>query len=827
MSVIQQVDSTQIDTPAPQPARSSLPVLRTVITSVLYLLVFGTLYLLSAVRDPVHGLGFFEANHGVSPWFLPQGASLALLVIGGIAYAPLVALANIAAGVWLHQFNSNLTAIITVAMVTAVCYGLMAHILRAGIRFDPHLTRLRDVINFSLAVFLLPLVVGAVSGAFFIVLHIMPGGHEYTTMVISWWSGEIIGLLTVAPFFLVYGAVWTQAHSTVCDDPFGGLAEERCTPLRWSWGGMLQTLIWGVAIAAILWVVYFLRIQGESLNLSYLTILLIVWLALQHGIRGTSAGVLAVTLGMLASRIYAFNHHTAEDLVDPQIYTITLSITGLLLGAVVSQQRASEAAVRSSEDLLRTLIDSMPDVVNFKDGAGRWITANEFGRRLFQLEQLPYRGKTDAELGTLQPLHREAFLQCAATDEECWAQREACRGEEIIPRPDAAPMTFDVIKVPLYYEDGGRKGLVVIGRDITERKLAEQALDRERAYLSAAIDVLPIPLAFLSPGGEWTMSNAACEAFAAGLSPRQWLEAPMLTPDSHMLIPSEERPVTRALQKEMRISAEVILSLGPGQEVPLLVHAGPVYVGGDMVAVVAAFQDISAIKAADQAKDEFLGILSNELITPLNDTLGWTQAAREMPDAIPQALEIIEANARLLQRVMTDLLDMSRIIHGKLFLRREPLELWKQVEEAALEFEPMAKGRRRTVTLETPDETLPISADKERLRQVLNTLFTNALTVTDAGDAIIISCVREGGMGVLVIRDTGRGIPLEALPHLFTPFHQSQSVEQGRGMGLGLGMAIIKGIVELHGGYITADSQGLGQGSAFTIELPLSRVEDA
>ena len=832
MSVMRAVDPALIDTPTPRSPRSALPVGRVVLTSVVYLVVFGALYAISAVTDPAHGVGpgFFEPNHGISPWFLPQGATLALLVICGVAYAPLVALANIAGGILLHQFSASVPAVIAISLVTTIGYSLVAHILRAGIRLNPHLLRLRDVINITLVAFLLPLAVGAASAACLVCCHVLPGWQDYFSVVVAWWSGDIVGLLAVAPFCLVFGAPWAQTRETACDDPFSSMAVEQCTSLRFSWTGLLQMLVWGAAIAATLWGITYLQVyevDGAHLHLSYLAILLIVWLALQHGIRGATAGIVSIALGLEFATLNMLHLNIADQLVDPQIFTITLSITGLLLGAVVSEQRISEAAVRSSEDLLRTLIDAMPDLVTFKDGLGRWITSNEFGRRLFQLEQQPFRGKTDVELAAAQPSTRDAFLRYAQTDVECWNRGEAMRGEDSIPRPDGTSMTFDVIKVPLFREDGGRKGLVVIGRDITERKLAEEALSQERAYLSAAIDVLPLPLAFLSTTGDWTLTNAACETFAHGLTPRQWLDAPMLTPDTRTLIPNEERPVTRALNYKALISTEVILSLPHEREMPLLVHAGPIYVNGKMVAVVAAFQDITAIKAADQAKDEFLGILSHELITPLNDTLGWTQAAREMPDSTPQALDIIEANARLLQRVMTDLLDLSRIIHGKMFLRKEPVDLWKQIELAAREYEPMARGRRRIVSLEPPDEPLPISADTERLQQVFSTLLANALKGTDAGDSIIISCVREGAMGVLVIRDTGRGIPPDELPHLFTPFHQAQSLEQGRAMGLGLGMAIIKGIVELHGGYITADSQGNGQGSAFTIELPLSRVMDA
>jgi len=122
---------------------------------------------------------------------------------------------------------------------------------------------------------------------------------------------------------------------------------------------------------------------------------------------------------------------------------------------------------------LRTLINAMPDMVCFKDGEGRWLEANEYDLRLFQLENVDYRGKTDAELAHDREFYREAFLACEASDNATWEAGRISRQEELIPRPDGTPLLFDITKVPLYHEDGSRRGLVVVGRDITERRQTE------------------------------------------------------------------------------------------------------------------------------------------------------------------------------------------------------------------------------------------------------------------------------------------------------------------------------------------------------------------
>lgn len=142
------------------------------------------------------------------------------------------------------------------------------------------------------------------------------------------------------------------------------------------------------------------------------------------------------------------------------------------------QSRLEDIANRleENEERLHTLIDAMPDIVCFKDGEGRWIEANAFDLSLFQLENVDYRGKKDSELAVYQGFYREAFLACEDSDEIAWCAGNASRREESIPRPDGSCLVFDVIKVPLFNRDGSRRGLVVVGRDITERKQVEETL---------------------------------------------------------------------------------------------------------------------------------------------------------------------------------------------------------------------------------------------------------------------------------------------------------------------------------------------------------------
>ena len=147
--------------------------------------------------------------------------------------------------------------------------------------------------------------------------------------------------------------------------------------------------------------------------------------------------------------------------------------------------KQAQKALEESEERLRVLINSTPDIICFKDGEGRWQEANEADLKTFELQHVDYRGKKDSELAPFSPFYKDAFLTCEATDEIAWKQKSMSRGIEIIPRPDGSQKYYDVIKVPIFNPDGSRKGLVVFGRDITEQKMAEQSLQRQLHFMKA------------------------------------------------------------------------------------------------------------------------------------------------------------------------------------------------------------------------------------------------------------------------------------------------------------------------------------------------------
>ena len=230
-----------------------------------------------------------------------------------------------------------------------------------------------------------------------------------------------------------------------------------------------------------------------------------------------------------------------------------------------------------------------------------------------------------------------------------------------------------------------------------------------------------------------------------------------------------------------------------------------------------------AAERENEIKDHFLATLSHELRSPLTPILGWTTMLRSgqlAPAEVPRALEVIERNARLQAQLIDDLLDVSRIVSGKLRLDPRPIDV-RSVVEAGLEAVSGVAGQRGVqLSVDVGPEPLYVMGDQERLQQVVWNLATNAVKFSSRGGSVRVSLERAGDATLLRVCDDGVGISAEFLPHVFDRFLQASSGTTRTHGGLGLGLTIVRHIVEAHGGSVIAESEGLERGACFSVLLP-------
>jgi signal transduction histidine kinase/CheY-like chemotaxis protein len=391
-----------------------------------------------------------------------------------------------------------------------------------------------------------------------------------------------------------------------------------------------------------------------------------------------------------------------------------------------------------------------------------------------------------------------------------------------------------------------------------EKKLKEQEVllrERERQDLErrneqqsqAVLDSMPLCVWTLRPDGTPSYRNLSCikyagDAAAAG----PFSGEPLVHPDDASDVAKLWAGALRRrepLEVEYRLRhaddgeyrwhvGRVVPLCGPGDGTPL---TGWIATATDISRQKRAEEDYARLvveerrareeaQGANRAKDQFLATLSHELRTPLNAMIGWTRMlrTREMPpEKTRKALETIERNARMQAELIEDILDVSRIITGKLRIEIKPVDLPTIVEAAIDAVRPAAEAKGITLARETDQAPSTFAADPARLQQVIWNLLSNAIKFTPAGGHVALRVGGDGdGEVVIAVTDTGRGISPEFKPYVFDRFSQVDSTSRRAHGGLGLGLAIVRHLVELHGGTVSCDSPGEGQGATFTVRMP-------
>ncbi len=307
----------------------------------------------------------------------------------------------------------------------------------------------------------------------------------------------------------------------------------------------------------------------------------------------------------------------------------------------------------------------------------------------------------------------------------------------------------------------------------------------------------------------------------------------IIPPDRH----PEERLILERLRRGERIEHyETVRQSKQGRLINISLTISPVrdstgrVIGASKIArdITARVKAEEALREADRRKDEFLATLAHELRNPLAPIRSSVQVLRRLGPPDPQlewARDVIDRQAEQMARLVDDLLEVSRISRGKVVLRKERVDAAAVITRAVETARPLIEERRHALTVSLPPEPIRLEADPVRLEQVLTNLLTNAAKYTEPGGQIWLTAGREPGEAVIRVRDTGIGMAPEFVARAFEMFAQAEQAKDRARGGLGIGLSLVRSLVEMHGGRVSAQSPGLNRGSEFTVRLPLAADE--
>ncbi|MCM3124617.1 MULTISPECIES: PAS domain S-box protein [Bacillaceae] len=480
------------------------------------------------------------------------------------------------------------------------------------------------------------------------------------------------------------------------------------------------------------------------------------------------------------------------------------------------------SAAKEEEKRLSTLINSMVDFVNFKDGEGRWIQANDFGLKLFDIENVDYRGKKDTELAEYSNYFSDALNYCEISDEEAWKAGGIIRVEEVLPQPDGSVKTFDTIKVPLFNDDGSRQGLVIIGRDISERKNVENLLEESRQQYRSLFEYSLDIVSMLDLNGTITNLNPQFEKIT-GFRRDEYIGKNLAD-----LIPESYRP--KVLEKV----ASVVENCSPQMFELQLMHKNgkplifqsttlPIIVNEKIAGIICNSRDVTELRETEERlrrtdKLSVVGELSasvaHEIRNPLTSLKG-----------LVQLLQMEDEKHQLYYQIMIDELNRINHIVSELLLLAKPQQI--KYTEADLQMilhdvisllKTEASLHNIQIEFEVKDHPVMIECEPNQLKQLFINIVKNAIEASSGGDSVFITLESFDNNASIRVKDEGIGISKELLERIGEPFYSSKE------KGTGLGMTVSFKIVQSHNGTIKFYSEP-EIGTEVIVQLPIKHEE--
>jgi PAS domain S-box-containing protein len=814
-------------------------------------------------------LGFrlaFAAEQVTTVW-APTGIALAALLLWSRSLWP---------AVWSAAFLANLGANAPWWTAAGIASGNTLEVLAAtwSLRrlagFDPALSRVSDVVAFVVVGAMMSTAISATLGVTTLCVAGVQPWSRFSALWFDWWLGDALGALVVAPALLTTArarTAWSRRDvADMCLFVIGA--------------AVLTEVVFGRTFSRLqhpLEYVIFCFVIVVAVRHRQPTTALVVLAASAVTIWNTVQGE-----GPFAG--IALH----QSLILLQVYMGVLAGTGLLLAAAIAERRTSErrrAAAYAVGEVLGnapdlgqaapTILRALCENLQWQVGA-LWLVDRAADRlRCLSVWAAP-GGRTDEFVSVTQ---ETLFPSGVGLPGRVWALGRAAWVEDVVhdsnfPRASVARAAgvHGAFAFPICLDDDVLgviecfthtvaapdtdllRTMSAVGNQVGQfigRKRGEIAVlegqRRTAAILDSALDaVIGMDhrgvITEFNPAAERTFGYPRSEALGQDLGT---LLIPRGLRDSHRAGLSRYLATGQGRFIDRRIVT--MACHADGREFPVEISITRV-VGEDPPRFTGFIRDVTAraqaekerellleresaarheAEAANRAKDEFLATLSHELRTPLNAIVGWTRmlldGTLDAP-SIKRALQVIDRNAHLQVQLVSDILDVSRIITGGLKLDVRPVDLGSVIGAALDSVRPAADAKKIQIRCQFATSARLTEGDPQRLQQIVWNLLANAVKFTPPGGAVDVDLLPAGSDGVRIsIKDEGAGIDPDFLPHVFERFRQADGSVSRQHGGLGLGLAIVRHLVELHGGTVRAESPGMGKGATFTVELP--RVE--
>lgn len=492
---------------------------------------------------------------------------------------------------------------------------------------------------------------------------------------------------------------------------------------------------------------------------------------------------------------------------------------------------AERERLRESEQRFSRFMQHLPGLAWIKDLEGRYAYANEAAARAFGLTRDQLYGKRDDEIFPTETAVRFMDNDRQALTSECGVQLV-----ESLVHHDGVQHHSLVSKFPILGATGEPAYVGGMAIDITDRQRAEQELRHNEERLELAQNAGRIGTFewhIQSDRVEWSDVEEEIFGLATGTfdgTLDHW---------KRTLHPADRDRVVRECLQAVATGSDLHTEfriLRPDGETRWILGKGRVYCDelgvplrmvGVNVDITDRKQSEEALREADRRKDEFLATLAHELrnpLAPIRNSLQILKLPHIEPEVAAQAREMMERQLHHMVRLVDDLLDVSRVMRGKIELRKELIELSAIVARAVETVQPLIDAQNHELIIDVPQESLLVSADPIRLAQVIGNIVTNAAKYTDAGGQIRIAATHVEDMVELRVKDNGIGIAPPMLSQIFDLFVQADQASVRSQGGLGIGLTLVRNLVELHGGEVAAHSDGIGTGTEIVVRLPMHRL---